>query len=132
MAGRYGSDQLNVAILAVYIILNLITMLLPGTIRRNPVLNLIMMILAYAMIIVIFYRMFSRNVTKRYQENQKFLHIFSRFRGKWQIRMKHLRERKDYHFYTCKSCGQKIRVPKGKGRICITCPKCRNEFIKNS
>ncbi|MCR4675383.1 MAG: hypothetical protein K5675_10245 [Lachnospiraceae bacterium] len=41
-------------------------------------------------------------------------------------------QKKIYKFYTCSSCGQKVRVPKGKGKIEITCPKCKNTFIKRT
>jgi len=128
MAGRYGSDHLNVCLLVVYLILSMVSI----PFQKYLIGSVISMILSYALIILIFYRMFSKNVTKRYQENQKFLRVWNRLKGRWSVESRHLKERKDYHFYKCDQCGQKIRIPRGKGKICITCPKCKHEFIKNS
>lgn len=79
-----------------------------------------------------YFRMFSRNIPKRYAENQKFLTM--RYKGtvKWNLTKKHLVERKTHRFFKCPNCKQKVRVPKGRGKICITCPKCRTEFVKKS
>ena len=76
--------------------------------------------------------MFSRNISKRYQENQAFLRMSFRVREplkKWQFRF---RESRQYHIYKCPSCGQKIRIPRGRGRVSIHCPKCGTDFIKKS
>ena len=79
-----------------------------------------------------YYRMMSKKIEQRYAENQKYLNGRYRLVVKWNRRKEHFRQRRDYHFYRCPSCKQKVRVPKGKGRICITCPKCKKEFIKKS
>ena len=103
MAGRYGNDQLNQFIFIVAII----SMVLEIITRQSLfyTLTLVLLILAYV-------RVFSRNINKRYEENMKFLQkkdaILNKFRK------------------------QKIRIPKGKGKISITCPKCRTSFIKKS
>ena len=41
-------------------------------------------------------------------------------------------KRKEYHYYRCPQCGQQLRVPRGRGKISITCPKCGHQFIKKS
>jgi ribosomal protein L37AE/L43A len=66
------------------------------------------------------FRSFSRNVYKRYQENHRFLLFFDR-----------LKDRK-HKIFQCPRCRQMVRVPRGKGKIAITCPKCRERFIKKT
>lgn len=123
MAGRYGVDQLN----RVYIGLTFVLLIL-SMITRWSILYLV----ALGILIYSYYRMFSRNVSKMYAQNQKFLNMRCRAVAKWNKTKNHMKQRKVYRFYKCPSCKQKVRVPKGKGRICITCPRCRQEFIKKS
>lgn len=128
MSGRYGTDQLNLFLLGVYLFLWLISM----PFRRIIWISTILTLFSYVVVILLFYRMLSKDRAKRYRENERFLRICGRVRGKWNVKSRHLKERKAYHFYTCSQCGQKIRIPRGKGKICITCPKCRHEFVKKS
>ena len=79
-----------------------------------------------------YYRMFSKNIQKRYEENQKFLTLRYKLVAKWNLTKKHMAERKTHRFFKCPRCKQKVRVPKGRGKICITCPKCKTEFVKKS
>lgn len=128
MRGRYGSDQLNMALLVLYLLLSIVTV----PFRKWLVVDLLVMILSYAMLLVVLLRTFSRNIPKRYQENQRFLRVWHPFWGKVKTEWKYLKQRKDYHFYKCEKCGQRIRIPRGKGRICITCPRCKYEFVRKS
>jgi len=124
MAGRNGVDQLAYVTQIVSLVL-----LVAATIFRLPILYLGAMIgIVYA-----YFRILSKKGRyKRAQENQKFLNARYRAVVKFNILKKHLKERKTHRFFKCTSCRQKIRVPKGKGKICITCPNCRNEFIKKT
>lgn len=79
-----------------------------------------------------YFRMFSKNISVRYEENQKFLKLRYRVITKWNLTKKHLSESKTHRFFKCPQCKQKVRVPKGRGKICITCPKCKTEFVKKS
>lgn len=79
-----------------------------------------------------YFRAFSRNHARRYEENLKFLQLKNRLTGRFRGFRTHMEERKVYRFYTCPQCSQKIRVPKGHGKISITCPKCHSEFIRKS
>ena len=123
MAGRYGTDQLSKLILWISLACLAVSMFT----RLN-----VFYILGLVLLIYTYYRMFSRNVAKRYAENQKYLNWrygFAVRRNKWKV---HWEQRKIYRFYNCPQCRQKVRVPKGKGKVAITCPKCRMEFVRNS
>lgn len=122
MVGRYGNDRLNQVIMIVAMIALVISFFGP---RFFYLLALLCLIYAY-------FRMFSRNTYKRSMENNKYLqweYKVKQFIATWKRDMK---QRKTHHIYRCPSCKQKIRVPKGKGRIEIRCPKCSQTFIKKS
>ena len=84
------------------------------------------------LIVFIYIRMFSRNLTKRYAENQKYLAVENKVRHFFGQKKYIQQQRKDYHIYSCPNCKQKIRIPKGKGKVSVRCPKCGTEFVKNS
>ncbi|EOT27063.1 hypothetical protein C805_01167 [Eubacterium sp. 14-2] len=123
MMGRYGADQLG----QVYLGISMVFLVISLFSRWD-----IFYVLALGMMGYEYYRMLSRKVEKRYQENQKFMNWRYGLAVKKNRRKELAQQRKIYHFYKCPSCRQKVRVPKGKGKICITCPKCKTEFIKKS
>lgn len=123
MAGRYGADQLGQVILGIALVFMVVSLFS----RWN-----IFYLLALGLLVYEYYRMFSKQIDKRYQENQKFMNWRYRLVVKRSRKKEQFKQRKIYHFYRCPSCKQKVRVPKGKGKICITCPKCKTEFIKKS
>ena len=96
---------------------------------RSPYRN---MGLALVLIGYCYFRMFSRNISGRNEENQKYLSWTAGIRRSFTQTKNRIVQSKDYHIYKCPVCGQKIRIPRGKGKICITCPKCRHEFEKRS
>lgn len=123
MVGRNGVDDLarfESWFVLVVLILSIFT--------RSGLLDLI----AIAFIVHMYFRVFSRNVSKRYEENQKFLNFRYDWTVKWNRKKKQFEQRKMYKFYKCPMCRQEVRVPRGHGKICITCPKCREEFIRRS
>ena len=113
MAGRYGTDKLNTCILVLGVIVSIVAAIL-----RNPWLTLVFATLSYVLMFWAIFRTFSRNTYKRYQENRKFLMLLDR-----------IKDRK-HRYYSCPRCRQPVRVPRGKGKIAITCPKCKEKFIK--
>lgn len=122
MYGRNGSDQLNTALLILYLALWLIGNLLV-VLTKSSLLASIVNVLMTVLAVTIFFRMLSKNLVKRRTENQKFLAWWSPMKN----RLKGMKQRsadKDHKYFTCKSCKTICRVPVGKGKIIITCPKC--------
>lgn len=123
MAGRYGIDSFG----KFTIFTGLIAALL-----SNWMDSFLLSLLAWFLIIYSYYRMFSRNTYKRATENQQYLSKTYKICSFFGQQKKLMAQRKTHHIYKCPTCHQKIRVPKGKGRIEIRCPKCNTTFIKNS
>ena len=115
MTGRYGTDKLNMFILGGGLIACLLALFI-----RVLAVNLALTLLSYGLMFWAIFRTLSRNTYRRYQENRKFLLLLDR-----------IKDRKHKHF-SCPKCHQPVRVPKGKGKIAITCPKCREKFIRKS
>lgn len=89
-------------------------------------------VLALALLVYAYYRMFSKDLSKRSDENQWYLKKEMKVRGWWQRKKKAIAGRKEYKIYKCPKCGQKIRVPRHKGKIAIRCRKCGEEFIRKT
>lgn len=109
MYGRYGTDALNMVLTAAAFFCSLF--------GRSYLLYL----LSLALITVVLLRAFSRKIGKRRRENELFTGLF-RPRA----------DAKTHRHFRCPKCAQKVRVPKGKGRIAITCPKCGEKFVKKT
>ena len=121
LQGRYGNDELNRFLLVLYMIL-VVVYLFTGFFWLN--------LLSFIAAIIFLFRSFSRNYANRSSENKFFLKITNPVRLKFHEIQGSVKS--DHKIFTCPQCSQKVRVPKGKGRIRITCPKCHNEFIKRS
>lgn len=115
MLGRYGTDKLNMAILGAGVIVSVLVMFI-----RLPILDLMLTVLSYGLMIWAIFRTFSRNTYTRYQENRRYLRFVERLKDR------------EHRYYACPRCRQPVRVPRGKGKIAITCPKCREKFIKKT
>ena len=123
MYGRYGSDNLTRFLSILALILYIISLFAQWTVLYT---------LAMVLLVFSLFRTFSRNKEKRWQENMVYLRakgkvtgFFSNIKNQWG-------NRKTHRYYRCPSCKQKVRVPKGKGRIRIRCPKCQTSFEKKT
>jgi len=128
MYGRYGNDELN-QFLFKLVFISLIISLLTG---RASLFGEIFYILALIMVIFIYFRMFSKNFNKRYSERTLYLNFNNKVKLSLDKQNNIKKQKKSYAFFKCPSCKQKVRVPKGKGKISIHCPKCNVDFIKKS
>ena len=122
MAGRYGNDNLNNFL--IYTALAIVVL----NVFFN---NIIFTILAYVCWGLAIYRMFSRKVYQRNNENIQFLTKTKPIRHRFSCIVKGFKD-KSHRYYTCPRCAQIVRVPKGRGKIEITCPSCRTRFDKKS
>ena len=127
MIGRYGMDQLGqfmVWAVLVLIVINLfVRASLPSTILDT---------LELVGLITMYFRMFSKNVGKRYQENQVFLRMRFYVTEYWRKVKFSFTQGRKYRIFKCPNCGQKIRIPRGHGKVSIHCPKCKTDFIKKT
>ena len=121
MYGRYGTDEFARFTLYLALILCIISLF-----SKSSLVNLV----AFAILTYTYFRMFSRKIYKRHDENQKFLQIKGKLVN--SLHLNRLGQMKDYRFFKCPVCKQTVRVPKGKGKIKIHCPKCHNDFVKKS
>lgn len=127
MQGRYGVDSLSRFLLVCGLVVVFATAFID-----SPLISSLFNMSGWAIIIYCYFRLFSRNVTKRYTENQVFLAKTYKIRCFFQRQKEMLAQRRVYHIYQCPGCKQKIRIPRGKGKIEVRCPKCGTTFIKKS
>lgn len=123
MYGRYGFDQLTQALIILSLILAVITMFF----RNGAVI-----LLAYLPFVYAVYRILSKNIYKRSQENLWYITKTEPVKKNFHQTKLLTFGSKTHKYYKCSHCKQIIRVPRGKGKISITCPKCRAEFIKRT
>lgn len=115
MQGRYGTDRLNMAILCVGLAASLLSAFI-----QVPSVCLFFWALSYGLMFWAIFRCLSRNTYKRYQENRKFLQIFDRLKDR------------QHRYFSCPKCRQTVRVPRGKGKISISCPRCKEKFVRKT
>ena len=122
MAGRYGTDQLNTALMITYIALYLITILSGWA---------VLYWVALVLVFVTLFRCLSRQVDRRRAENTKFLQVVRPVRRKLKNMMARIKD-KDHRYFKCPNCKQQMRVPRGKGRITVHCRSCGATFEEKS
>lgn len=123
MQGRYGVDNLSKALMYMGIIVVIASLF----VRWN-----FLSLLGWVLLIIVYVRMLSKNHARCYAQNQKYLQYTSKVRGFFKRTRSHMEQRKTHRIFACPSCKQKIRIPKGKGKIEISCPKCNTKFVKRS
>lgn len=122
MQGRYGNDRLGQVMLGLALVCVVLSLF------RIPFISTIGLVV----LILTYYRMFSRQIARRTAENQKYLQLEWKLRAKLQKQKQSLAQRRTHRIYKCPNCRQKIRVPRNRGRIAISCRKCGTEFIRKT
>ncbi|MCL2249488.1 MAG: hypothetical protein FWC13_09470 [Oscillospiraceae bacterium] len=123
MQGRYGPDHLGVAL----IILSFLVSVLYAVIGHLPLLYL-----SYFILAMVIFRMLSRNISKRRRENDVFIRYWWPIRTKIKRLFGNLKQRRTHKFIKCPDCKNRLRVPRGKGKIIVTCPKCTKKLTKKT
>lgn len=121
MQGRYGVDSFSKAQLVAVVILMVLGMFI------RP-LNMA----AFLLILYTYFRILSRNIPKRYEENQKWCNFMAKIMARKSKLARRWSERGMYRYFKCPECRQKVRVPAGHGKIAITCPRCRGTFVRKT
>lgn len=126
MYGRRGTDDFSRFLLIVTMILLVLSLFFSGAAKT------VFWVLGLACLVYSYVRILSRNIYKRQQENSWYLkkksavkRWFRSIKDRWQ-------QRKDYRFFRCPSCHTLLRVPKGKGKLLLTCRKCGNRFERKT
>ena len=117
--GRHGPDQLSLALMLLALVLSFV----PWT---------YMFVISLTLTGVAVWRMFSRNIDRRRRENFMLMKLVNNIKT-WYYRINARRQQhKQYRIFKCPQCGQKLRVPRGKGKVAIKCSKCGNKLIKTT
>lgn len=122
MAGRNGNDQLNIFLLIVDVVLIVLS-----TVWKSA--SAVLYPLVLVLLVYIYFRMFSRNVYKRREENGKYMRLKYKADAALRLRKERWVQRKDYKFFTCPSCRTSLRVPRHRGKVKIVCRKCGTSFF---
>lgn len=127
MIGRYGADQLGRFLSLVIVALAVVSFFI-----RSYWLGSLIRSVLIVLLIFLYFRIFSRNIARRSQENNAYLRLH--FRAEERLKKWHfqLEERRKYRIFHCPGCKQKIRIPRNHGKVSIHCPKCGHDFIKNT
>ncbi|MBP5154356.1 MAG: hypothetical protein ILP12_05055 [Lachnospiraceae bacterium] len=151
MSGRYGNDNLNNFLMIVAFVLILVNMFVR---QKHPTAGLILSGLIVLLLVLTYLRMFSRKIDRRTRENQKYLEIRNKVFSPWNSKGSRTQAQKaadraaakaeraqraarprsdaEHRIFRCPACDQRVRVPRGRGKILITCPRCGKEFEKRS
>lgn len=126
MIGRNGHDQLNVFLLMADVLLFVVASIFSGSFGKyiQP--------LVWLLLLLIYFRMMSKNLPRRREENGKYMRLKFKVSGSLRARHERWIQRKDYKFFNCPSCKTVLRVPRGHGKIKIVCRKCGHSFVGKS
>lgn len=123
MEGRHGVDYYSRFLSIVACVLLVLSLLVNST---------VLWLLALALLVFSYFRVFSRREARRAEENRRYLAARSRVTSRFYAWKQRNSQKKDYRFFACPACKATMRVPRGKGKIQITCPKCGTDFVRKS
>lgn len=122
MKDRYGVDTLGMFLVCCVLAINLIESF-TGIVYFS--------IISFTLLVFAIYRIFSKNIVKRRIENDKYNTMMIILKRYWKVLKNNITD-KSYRYYLCPDCHQMVRVPKGHGKVIVTCPNCHKKFEKRS
>lgn len=125
MQGRYGSDELNITLIVLSVLITIISRFV-----FNWPARLIMSIVSLGLLALALFRTFSKNIYQRRAENEKFKPVFKAVTGWFSLTYKKFRDGRTHRYYKCPKCKAQLRVKNVKGKHTIRCPKCGSQFEK--
>ena len=120
MYGRCGVDQLNLSLLVAVVVLSIASVILSLVGGVGAFIAMLFNFISYLVMLWYLFRFFSKNLEKRIMENRRYL-----------SRLAQIRDHQN-RYYRCPNCKQTVRVPRGRGKICIKCPKCSEKFVRKT
>ncbi len=126
MAGRYGIDRLWRFLFIVYFIILIIANIV---FRFSKLSYYALFVMANALMIFAIFRVFSKNIDARRSENESYLRFVGKIKQRNKLIKDRWQQRKTHKFVKCKKCKRVLRVPKHRGKINVTCPHCKNQFV---
>ncbi|MBR2957956.1 MAG: hypothetical protein IKC20_06865, partial [Clostridia bacterium] len=123
MMGRYGPDELTAAIIILGCVFTFLSNFRP--LRFMYFIGMLVMAAAI-------WRTLSKNIDARTRERLWFLRVIEKPKAEFKLLSNKIRDRKTHRYFKCKNCGASLRVPKGRGKISVTCPKCRVKTQKKT
>ena len=123
MIGRYGPDHLSIALIILSFVLSIFYAIFWIT---------LILYISYLVLGLTLFRMLSRNIQRRRAENDKFIRYWWPIKSKVKKFIQKIKDRRKYKYLKCPSCKATLRVPKGKGKLRITCPRCGEWVISQT
>ena len=123
MYGRNGNDQLNILILGFSCVLLIADIFVGGRAVK------FLTIAAIAFLGLAYFRMLSKNLYRRREENSKYLRLKKGAINALKLRKERWLQRREYKFFTCPSCRAVLRVPRGRGKVRVVCSRCGKAFL---
>ncbi len=123
MYGRYGIDRLGKFSLVIYLIIAVVNIFVSAASAKS-----VLFTIQWIVLILILFRMFSRNISARQNENRVFERLFFKFEPKFKLMLERIKNIGSKRYRTCPNCKAVSRLPVKRGRHYVKCPKCRMDF----
>lgn len=131
MYGRYGADQLGLALIILGCVLTFVLSFFRALSYRRPLVLLLLRLVCMVPYLIFLLRALSKDIEKRRAENEKFLRFWFPVKDFFTVKFSHLKDN-EHRYYKCPGCSKTLRVPRGKGKIEISCPHCGRKFKKRT